>query len=201
MLIKNNKPFKIIGYEESSLTQELFLFGKKFIQDDTSIISPVDFLNLKNKNNFQYFIGFGLDLQERSKIIEILDDYDCISYAHNTSLIFDNVKIGKGVGIANFSSIMQNAIIGNHCIIEAYVLISHNCVIGNNCIFHSGSMVAGKTTIGNNCMFNFKSSAINKINICNNTIIGAFSNVTKNIINPGLYVGSPARLVSKQNEF
>jgi UDP-3-O-[3-hydroxymyristoyl] glucosamine N-acyltransferase len=201
MLIKNNKPFKVIGYGESTLTQETLLFGKEFVHQDIGILTPQEFKNLKSKDDFQYFIGFGLDLQERRQTVDLIDDNncDCVTYVHDTALVFDGVKIGKGSCVANFSSIMQGAIIGDHCFIETYCLVSHGCIIGKNTILHSGTMIAGKTTVGENCMFNFKAAAINKISICNNTIIGAFSNVNKTIDKPGVYVGSPARFLHNVN--
>lgn len=197
MLIKNKKPFKVIGYGESTLTQETLLFGKEFVHDDIAVITPQEFKNIKDKEQFQYFIGFGLDLKERKQTIDLLDDFDCdcVTYVHDTALVFEGAKIGKGSCIANFSSLMQNSSLGNHCFVETYVLISHETHIGDNCMLHSGTMLAGKTKIGNNCMFNFKSAVINKVDICDNVTVGAFSNVTKNIAKPGIYVGTPARLL------
>lgn len=197
MLIKNDKPFKVIGYGESSLTQETLLFGKSFVHDDIEVISPQEFKNIKAKDEFQYFIGFGLDLVERREIVDLLEDQDCVTYVHDSALVFPNVKIGKGSCVANFSSVMQNAVIGDHVFIETYCLVSHNSTIGTNSILHSGTMIAGKTTVGENCMFNFKSAAINNISICDNTVVGAFSNVNKNIEKAGIYVGSPARLLKE----
>ena len=40
-----------------------------------------------------------------------------------------------------------------------------------------------------------KSSVLNKLIITDNVVLGAFSNLTKNIDRPGHYVGSKARLV------
>jgi len=197
MLIKNNKPLKIIGYEQSILTQDSMFYGKNFVNDDCSIMSPQEFKQLQSKDDFQYFIGFALDLQERAQTVDLLDEYDCdcVTYIHDTAVIHEGAVIGKGSCVANFSTVMQGAVVGKHCFIETYCLISHDVTVGDNCMFHSGSMIAGKTNIGKNCMFNFKSGAINKIDICDNVTVGAFSNLTKSVATAGIYVGSPARLL------
>ena len=195
MMIKNKKPLKIIGYSESMLTQDSMYYGKNFVNDDVSIMTPQEFKNLQSKDDFQYFIGFALDLKEREQTIDLLDEYDsdCVTFIHETASVHEGAVIGKGSCVANFSTVMQGAVLGKHCFVETYCLISHNTTIGNNCMLHSGTMIAGKTNIGNNCMFNFRSGVMNKIDICDNVIVGAFSNVTKPIETPGVYVGSPAR--------
>jgi len=195
MMIKNEKPLKIIGYSESMSTQDSMYYGKNFVNEDISIMTPDEFKNLQSKDDFQYFIGFALDLKEREQTIDLLDEYDsdCVTFIHETASVHEGAVIGKGSCVANFSTVMQGAVLGKHCFVETYCLISHNTTVGNNCMLHSGTMIAGKTTIGKNCMFNFRSGVMNKLDICDNTVIGAFSNVTKNIDNPGVYVGTPAR--------
>ena len=195
MMIKNEKPLKIIGYSESMLTQDSMYYGKNFVNEDISIMTPDEFKNLQSKDDFQYFIGFALDLKEREQTIDLLDEYDsdCVTFIHETASVHEGAVIGKGSCVANFSTVMQGAVLGKHCFVETYCLISHNTTVGNNCMLHSGTMIAGKTTIGKNCMFNFRSGVMNKLDICDNTVVGAFSNVTKNIDNPGVYVGTPAR--------
>jgi UDP-3-O-[3-hydroxymyristoyl] glucosamine N-acyltransferase len=195
MMIKNEKPLKIIGYSESMLTQDSMYYGKNFVNEDISIMTPDEFKNLQSKDDFQYFIGFALDLKEREQTIDLLDEYDsdCVTFIHETASVHEGAIIGKGSCVANFSTVMQGAVLGKHCFVETYCLISHNTTVGNNCMLHSGTMIAGKTNIGKNCMFNFRSGVMNKLDICDNTVVGAFSNVTKNIDTPGVYVGTPAR--------
>lgn len=195
MFIASDKDLKIIGYPQSLLTQDSYQVAKTFIKSNITIIKPEDFFNLENKHQYQFFVGFGLDLSERKLVIDVLDqlNLDCVTYIHETVQIHPTAKIGKGVVIMNFSTVMQEVSVGNHCIIEMYCLVSHNSSIGNNCILHSGTMVAGGTEIGNNCMFNFKSSALNKLKICDNVTVGAMSCITKSITDSGHYIGSPAR--------
>lgn len=189
------KDLKVIGYAQSLLTQDSVDIAREFVKLQISIVSPDEFFNIKDKHQYQYFPGFGLNLLERKQVLEILDsnNLDVVSYIHPTAQVHKTAKIGKGAVIMNFSTVMQNVEIGNHCIIEMYCLLSHNSSLGNNCIIHSGSMIAGATKIGDNCMFNFKSSALNRLEICDNVTVGAASTITKNITQHGTYVGTPAR--------
>lgn len=198
ILIKNDKHFKLIGYEESSLTQSILLYtGTLGFKNGISVISPADFRTLENKDQYQYMITIGVDFQERKEMVDIVEEnnLDCVTYVQDSSLVHETAKLGKGVAVFSFNLIMANAVIGNHCIIDAYCLVGHDTIVGNNCTIRPGTLIAGKTTIGNNCLFNMKAGVINKINICDDVVIGAFSNVTKTISQPGMYVGTPARLV------
>ena len=198
MIIENNKPIKIIGYPESAMTQNYLYFFSKNSTNPIEIITPKNFFTIENKNEYQYSVGFSLDINLRILVCNIIDnnDLDCFTYVDDTCIIFDTAKIGKGVTVGPFCHI-QNCEIGNHCAIESYCLISHHVKMGKNSIIHAGTLIAGKTTIGENCTFGFKSSAINKINIVDNVNVGAFSNITKDITKSGRYVGSIARYMGE----
>jgi UDP-2-acetamido-3-amino-2,3-dideoxy-glucuronate N-acetyltransferase len=53
-------------------------------------------------------------------------------FAHETAVIDNNCKIGKGTKIWHFSHIMSNCEIGERCNIGQNVVISPDVVLGNN---------------------------------------------------------------------
>lgn len=200
MIIENNKPIKIIGYSESSLTDGALQWFSLESKNHIEIITPETFLNLSSKSDYQYFVGFSLDMKLRKIICDEIDNLnlDCVTYIHDSCVVFDSTtKIGKGVFIGSFSTIGYHSQIENHCWIECYSMISHHVSLGKGSIIHGGSLIAGRVTIGEYCTFNFKSSIINNVSIIDHVTIGAFSNVTKNITKPGRYVGSIARYVGE----
>jgi acyl-[acyl carrier protein]--UDP-N-acetylglucosamine O-acyltransferase len=199
MIIENDKPIKIIGYSQSSLTDGALRWFSLESKNEIEIITPELFLDLKNKSEYQYFVGFSLDMNLRKVICDEIDqlDLDCVTYIHDSCVLFDNCKIGKGVFVGAFSTITYHSEIENHCWIECYCLLPHHGKIGKGSVIHGGTLLAGRTTIGEYCTFGFKSSMINHVTMTNNVTIGAFSNVTKNITKPGRYVGSIARYVGE----
>ena len=54
-------------------------------------------------------------------------------FVHETSVIDDNVKIGKGTKIWHFSHILSRSIIGQNCVIGQNVMIGPDVKIGNRC--------------------------------------------------------------------
>ena len=53
-------------------------------------------------------------------------------FVHESSVIDNEVSIGKGTKIWHFSHVQSGAIIGNNCTIGQNVNIGNNVVIGNN---------------------------------------------------------------------
>ena len=58
-----------------------------------------------------------------------------------------------------------------------------------------------KCHIGKNCMFNFKSTVLNALTIGNGIELGAMSCFTKDTVDPGKYVGTPARRIGDRIKF
>lgn len=206
MLVCNNKPICLIGYPNSTLTQEAQYFMGQETDNQFVILSPEEFEALEDKSQYQYTVAFALDLEKRKYIIDIVDrmNLDCTKYVHNSVAKYvENVDllVGRGTFVAPYSSILLGAKLGNHCIVETYCLISHYVELGNNVILHSGTMIAGRTTIGDNSMFNFKSSVLNRLTVCSEIEVGAASTVTKSIDQPGFYVGTPARRIGDVRKF
>ena len=200
MLIKHSsKPIVIIGFEDSSLTQEYYEAVTYSKEKDVRIITPLDFLDIPDKNEFQYIVGFSLEPDLRKDIIKLINTHnlDCVSYIHDNCFISPNASIGKGVFIAPFSSVYRHAKVGNHSCIEPYCLISHYTTIGENTLIRPGTKIAGKTSIGKNCVLGINSGVSNGLYVCNDVHLGGFSNITKNIEIPGMYAGFNARLVRK----
>jgi acetyltransferase-like isoleucine patch superfamily enzyme len=197
MFIKNEKIIKIIGYPESSMTEEYCQVFSREGLFDFDVILPEDFISLSNKNEYQYIISFWMDMNLRSKICEILDtlNLDCVTYINDNSYTFKTSKIGRGSFVGFCAVIEWNCVVGNHCYFGGLGGIGHDVTIGKNCIVSPGVLIGGKTVIGNNCTFMIKSSVSNKLIITDNVVLGSFSNLTKNVDRPGHYVGSKARLV------
>ena len=205
MLISKYQNIRIIGYPESSMTQEFYhhVSNEKILS--VEIITPEELAKKSTQNlqGFSYMVSFTLDKHSRRKTISQLDNLDSAIYVHDTAVlpvpITDKNSVRKMIGPGSFvgplNCIMLNSVIGKHCIIEGGIFIGHYVQIGNNVIIHPGTFLAGRASVGNNCEFNMKSSALPRVKICDDVLIGALSNVTKDITIPGKYVGSIVKRV------
>jgi UDP-N-acetylbacillosamine N-acetyltransferase len=200
MFIKNNKPVKIIGFPESSITQQYFeVFNKEGLKD-ISIITPKDFKALISKDNYQYIIAFYLDMDLRKEVCDLLDNLnlDCLTYIDDSVYMFSSSKIGRGSFIGHLCEICWNASVGDHCYFDNQSGIGHDVILGRNSIISSRVYVGGRTKIGENCKFFLNGTVMNNLNICDNVILCTHSNITKDITIPGKYVGRNARLMKSE---
>lgn len=120
-------------------------------------------------------------------------------------------EIGEGCFIGPFVEIQKNVAIGartkvqSHSFICELVNIGKDCFIGHgvmfiNDLFSNGGPAGGdtsqwrQTTIGDSVSIG-SNTTILPVKITNNVVIGAGAVVTKDILEPGVYVGNPAKKV------
>lgn len=129
------------------------------------------------------------------KVVEPVNIYGCE--------IGSNCFIGPFVEIQKDVNIGSNTKIQSHSFICELVTIGNNCFIGHgvmfiNDLFSGGGPAMGDKTkwksthIGNNVSIG-SNATILPVKICDHVVIGAGSVVTKNISEPGVYAGNPAK--------
>jgi len=118
-------------------------------------------------------------------------------------------SIGDNCFVGPFTEIQKNVTIGNNTKIQSHSFICEKVVIGNNCFIGHGAMFindtfsgggpAGgdvskwkSTSIGNHVSIG-SNATILPVTICDHVVIGAGAVVTKNITEPGIYAGNPAK--------
>jgi len=191
--MQNKERLVIVGYSEATITNEFIsLISEELDKSHITVVNPKDLIP---NSDVAYIISITRDINERKEVIDKLADYTFATFVHNSVVRYENCIIGKGTFIAPFCSIFYNATINSHCIIGPYSMISHNAVVGIGSIIHPGVMIAGGSQIGNLCLLGIRSTVIDKITICDNVFVGANALVTKNITEPGNYVGTPCRKV------
>ena len=118
------------------------------------------------------------------------------TFIHPTVLIMDdNIQIGEGSFIGAYSILTTNIQIGKHAILNRGNHIGHDTVIGDYFSAMPGAIVSGNCTIYDCVYIGTNSSIKEKISIHSSAIIGLNSGVIKHIEKPGIYVGTPAKLI------
>lgn len=118
-------------------------------------------------------------------------------------------SIGACSFIGPFVEIQRNARIGNRTRIQSHSFICELVSIGDDCFVSHGVMFTNdlfldgkpasnapeklKTTVVGDRVVIGSNSTILPVSICDDVVIGAGSVVTRNIEQPGIYFGSPAR--------
>lgn len=71
----------------------------------------------------------------------------------------------------------------------------HDSVIGNFSTIAPNAAIMGRVKIGERCYIGANATIIPEITVCPDAIIGAGAVVNKDILEPGTYVGVPARRI------
>jgi acetyltransferase-like isoleucine patch superfamily enzyme len=131
------------------------------------------------------------------KVVEPVNIYGCS--------IGDNCFIGPFVEIQKEVVIGKGTKVQSHTFICELVNIGADCFIGHgvmfiNDLFSSGGPASGdkskwkSTSIGNKVSIG-SNATILPVSICDDVVIGAGAVVTKDINQPGIYAGNPAKFI------
>jgi UDP-N-acetylglucosamine acyltransferase len=142
-------------------------------------------------------------------------------------VIEEGVIIGDNTVIRNYVELRKNTIIGTDCYIDSRVSTSGNCKIGNNVTLRYDTIIArgveigdgtyicprvmtnnldsGKTQIGgakigSKCFIGTNTVIQHGLVIADGVTTGSMSFVNKDILEPGVYFGNPAKKYIKNDE-
>ncbi len=118
-------------------------------------------------------------------------------------------SIGDDCFIGPFVEIQRNAVNGDRCRVQSHSFICEGVTIGAdgfiahgvmfvNDLFRNGKPDRGNpenwlsTKIGDNVSIGSNATLL-PVSICDNVVIGAGAVVSKDITEPGIYLGNPAR--------
>jgi len=106
-------------------------------------------------------------------------------------IIEDDVEIGSNVSVDRAA--LGSTIIKRGVKIDNLVQIAHNVVVGEDTVISSQSGVSGSTKIGSHSILAGQVGLVGHIEIGDNVILLAQSGISKSILKPGKYFGSPAK--------
>jgi len=114
--------------------------------------------------------------------------------------------------VGPFVEIQKGAQIGKRCRIQSHAFICELVTIGDDCFISHGAMFINdvfdegcpasnrslwrQTRLGNNVSIGTNATIL-PVTICDKVVIGAGAVVAKNITDPGVYAGNPAKLLRR----
>src|SRR5262249_29134325 len=111
------------------------------------------------------------------------------------------VEIQKGVAVGNRTRVQS------HSMICELVEIGEDCFIGHGVMFINDTFASGGPAHGRKDLWRAtrigarvsigSNATILPVKVCDDTVIGAGAVVTRDIEEPGIYVGNPARFLKK----
>lgn len=130
-----------------------------------------------------------------TRIVEPVNLYECS--IGDACFVGPFVEIQKGVSIGAYSKVQSHSFICELVTIGEHCFIGHGVMFVNDLFSEGGPAQGDKgkwkaTHIGHHVSIG-SNATILPVRICDKVVIGAGAVVTKDITEPGTYVGNPAR--------
>ncbi len=182
----------IAGYCESEIKSKN-PFSLKYLESENVFFSIKE-----NSTSYEAFVCIG-DSFIRERIFKHLSScsVNIINAIHPQAIVGNHVEFGNGVMVAANATINPCCNIGDGVICNTSCSIDHECIIGDFSHIAPGTILCGNVTIGKNCFIGANATIIPGKKINDRITVGAGSVVTSDLIEPGIYVGSPAKLIKK----
>lgn len=116
-----------------------------------------------------------------------------LTIRHPTAFVDDTASIGDATHVLAFAHVGPHCRIGEAVILNTRSSVDHECTLENGVHIAPGATLAGRVHVGANTMIGTGASVGPDVSIAADSIIGAGAVVVGNIIEPGVYVGVPAR--------
>jgi sugar O-acyltransferase (sialic acid O-acetyltransferase NeuD family) len=167
-----------------------FFVDDDYVNEYTQPISSFD------PNEYLMMVAVGDSKARYDMVQKLPKKTKFFTFIHPTVLIMDDsVEIGEGSFIGANSILTTNIKIGKHALLNRGNHIGHDTVIGDYFSAMPGSIVSGNVRIYDLVYLGTNSSIKEKTSIHSLTTIGLNSGIIKNIEEPGIYGGVPAKKI------
>lgn len=112
---------------------------------------------------------------------------------HGRVVLEDNVYVGANAVIQRGR--IDETVIGKGSMISSLCVIGANSIIGQNCTITIQAGISGSVRIGDRCWIGIGALVRDYVSICDDAFIGMGAVVTRDITEPGIYVGNPCRFL------
>lgn len=126
-----------------------------------------------------------------------IDSDRYFSAIHPTAFIGASVQIGRGTIILSMCSVTADVVIGQHCVIMPNVVLTHDDIIGSGSTFGAGCTISGYVLIGESAYIGSGAHVRERIQIGSGSVVGMGSSVLSDVPSNEVWVGIPARPISK----
>lgn len=181
--------FSKIVFVDDTIKVGTYSFG-----DVLGNISEIDKL-IKIDEIQNLLIGIGYKHMQKRKTLfnQFSISISFPNIIHPTCYIDKSTLMGYGNILLPGCIIDKGCTIGNNIFFNPGTIIAHDCSIQDHAFFGAGVSISSFVRTGSCCFFGTGTNTVDNITIGDNIRTGAGALITKNIYEPGTYIGIPVR--------
>lgn len=193
-VIEQEGVFEIAGILEQAEKRNETVLGYPVIGNDEDI----KFMAARYKN---LFITLGhMKLPDRRTAL-----FEKAKYAggHLPVIVSPRASVSRYAELAEGTIVMDHAVVradtrvGQNSIVNTAAIIEHDVRVGDHCHVSTGCIINGGCRIGRQVFLGSGCVLKESVRVCDCVILGAGAVVTKDLDEPGTYMGVPARKTGK----
>ena len=191
-ILKKNGEFEIAGYVDT--VDKGAILGIGYLGGD-EVLRTV----FESGRAAHAVIGFG-QLKDPSLKRRLAETAASIGYSFppvisRDAVINEDVVISRGTVVIDGVIVNTGSRIGEFCLINTKASVGHDVRIGDFCHIAPGVTLTGEVQVGDNVLIGAGATVIQCTRIADNVVVGAGAVVVRDIEEPGIYVGIPARRI------
>ena len=132
------------------------------------------------------------DNEERRRVFEMLDPAHLEPLVSASAHVGRRTAIGRGATVGHGVYVGPEAAVGDNTILNTGCIVEHEVTIGAHGHIAPHSTLCGRTHLGDLVMIGAGATVIDRIRIVSRVVVGAGATVVRDILEPGVYVGTPA---------
>lgn len=117
------------------------------------------------------------------------------SVVHSSASVDASCRLGTGIFVLPGCVLDRNVVLADNVVLNTACVIAHDSEVGAHTFLSPRVAVAGFVQIGEGCNIGINTTLIDNITIGDGIQTGGGTVVIKSLVQPGLYVGNPARFV------
>ncbi len=110
-----------------------------------------------------------------------------------SAVVNAEVVVGSGTVVMDGVVLNPGARIEEGSIVNTHATVEHDCKVGAYSHVAPGAVLCGGVSVGSRSIIGARACVLPGVRIGDRCVVGAGATVTRDLLEPGIYMGSPAR--------